>query len=340
MARDVEQARALCQVSGEAEALLTSPEAPIVLLRRRPYAPVSDQVAPGNPDLGIMLPYTPLHHLLLRELDFPVVATSGNLTDEPICTHEDEAKVRLGGIADAFLVHDRPIVRHVDDSVVWILEGKPRLLRRARGYAPLPVTLSTPAPTILAVGAHLKNTVALSVGSQAFISQHIGDLETPEAMAAFERVIADFFRLYEATPVAIAHDLHPDYLSTKWREESRTADTARAGGQAVRNLIGVQHHHAHLASCLAENGVEGSALGVTWDGTGYGTDGTIWGGEFLLETPQFTAARPGPFRLPGGSQRSRAPPRALGLLWEAFERGRLRNGGSASNPALALSDRG
>ena len=216
MARDLEQARTLCEVSDEAEALLTSSEAPILLLPRRPDAPISDQVAPGNPNLGIMLPYTPLHHLLLREVDFPVVATSGNLTDEPICTDEDEAMVRLGGVAEAFLVHDRPIVRHVDDSVAWIVEGQPRLLRRARGYAPLPVTLSEPVPTLLAVGAHLKNTVALSVGRQVFISQHIGDLETPEAMNAFERVIADFLRLYEATPVAIAHDLHPDYISTRW----------------------------------------------------------------------------------------------------------------------------
>ena len=163
-----------------------------------------------------MLPYTPLHHLLLRETGFPVVATSGNLSDEPICTDEVEAMRRLGHIADVFLVHDRPIARHVDDSVAWIVRGVPRLLRRARGYAPLPVTLKDAAPTILAVGAHLKNTVALSVGRQVFISQHIGDLETPEAMAAFERVIADFLRLYEAQPVAIVHDLHPEYLSTKW----------------------------------------------------------------------------------------------------------------------------
>ena len=166
-----------------------------------------------------MLPYTPLHHLLLAELDFPVVATSGNLTDEPICTDEGDAFQRLGHIADAFLVHDRPIARHVDDSVAWIMRGVPRLLRRARGYAPLPVLLRDEAPTILAVGAHLKNTVALSVGRQVFISQHIGDLETPEAMAAFERVIADFLQMYEARPVAIAHDLHPEYLSSKWAVE-------------------------------------------------------------------------------------------------------------------------
>jgi hydrogenase maturation protein HypF len=339
MARDPEQARSLCEVSDEAEALLTSPEAPILLLRRRPDAPISDQVAPGNPNLGIMLPYTPLHHLLLRELDFPVVATSGNLTDEPICTDEEEAKVRLGGIAETFLVHDRPIVRHVDDSVVWIVEGKPRLLRRARGYAPLPVTLADPVATILAVGAHLKNTVALSVGRQVFISQHIGDLETPEAMAAFERVIADFLRLYEVTPVAIAHDLHPEYLSTKWAEQNCGLPIADCGlktsypqdivdcacgpgtAPAIRNLIGVQHHHAHLASCLAENGVAGPALGITWDGTGYGADGTIWGGEFLLgDAAEFTrVAHLRQFRLPGGDAAVHEPRRvALAMLWETF----------------------
>jgi hydrogenase maturation protein HypF len=326
MARDPEQARSLCEVSDEAEALLTSPEAPILLLRRRPDAPISDQVAPGNPNLGIMLPYTPLHHLLLRELDFPIVATSGNLTDEPICTDEEEAKVRLGGIAETFLIHDRPIVRHVDDSVAWIVEGKPRLLRRARGYAPLPVTLADPVPTILAVGAHLKNTVALSVGRQVFISQHIGDLETPEAMAAFERVIADFLRLYEATPLAIAHDLHPDYLSTTWAKENcglipLDPSSIRNQQSTIRNLIGVQHHHAHLASCLAENGVAGPALGITWDGTGYGPDGTIWGGEFLLgDAAQFTrVAHLREFRLPGGDAAVHEPRRvALAMLWETF----------------------
>ena len=333
MARDLEQARTLCEVSDEAAALLTSPEAPIVLLQRRAEAPISDEVAPGNPNLGIMLPYTPLHHLLLRELDFPVVATSGNLTDEPICTDEEEAKVRLGGIAETFLIHDRPIVRHVDDSVTWILEGQPRLLRRARGYAPLPVTLAAPVPTILAVGAHLKNTVALSVGRQVFISQHIGDLETPEAMTAFERVIADFQHLYEATPLAIAHDLHPDYLSTKWAEQNCGLQIVDCGlgdhlppsignpQSAIRNLIAVQHHHAHLASCLAENGTAGPALGVTWDGTGYGADGTIWGGEFLLgDAAQFTrVAHLMQFRLPGGDAAVHEPLRvALAMLWETF----------------------
>ncbi len=265
-----------------------------------------------------MLPYTPLHRLLLDEVGFPVVATSGNLTDEPICTDEAEALDRLGGIADGFLVHDRPITRHVDDSVAWIVDGTPRLLRRARGYAPLPVLLPAPAPAILAVGAHLKNTVALSVGRQVFISQHIGDLETPEALAAFERVIADFLRLYEVAPVAIAHDMHPDYQSTRWAREA-----AAASDTSWRDVprIAVQHHHAHLAACLAENHVADRALGVTWDGTGYGPDGTIWGGEFLLgDAAGYTrVARLRPFRLPGGDAAVYEPRRvALALLYELY----------------------
>ncbi len=359
MARDLAQARQLCVIPPAAEALLTSAEAPIVLLEKgaghgsqgagswkleagdaeassvvgRRSSVVSDEVAPDNPYLGVMLPYTPLHHLLLRETGFPVVATSGNLSDEPICTDEVEAMRRLGHIADVFLVHDRPIARHVDDSVAWIVRGVPRLLRRARGYAPLPVTLKDAAPTILAVGAHLKNTVALSVGRHVFISQHIGDLETPEAMAAFERVIADFLQLYEAQPVAIAHDIHPEYLSTKWAREyfgfrisdfGLTNDDSpqiRNPQSTIRNLVAVQHHHAHLAACLAENAVDGPALGVTWDGTGYGTDGTIWGGEFLLgDASGFErVAHLRPFRLPGGDAAMKEPRRvALALLWELF----------------------
>ncbi len=312
MTRDLTQARELVEISAEAEALLASPQAPILLLPRRPDAAVAENVAPGNPTLGVMLPYTPLHHLLLREIDFTVVATSGNLTDEPICTDENDAIRRLGHIADLFLVHNRPIERHVDDSVAWIIEGAPRLLRRARGYAPLPISLARPIPPILAVGAHLKNTVALSVGDQVFISQHIGDLETAEAMRAFERVIADFLRLYEVEPTIIAHDMHPDYLATKWAKEQ--------AAQGVE-LVAVQHHHAHLAAVLAENRIEGRALGVIWDGTGYGTDGTVWGGEFLLgDAAGFERmAHLRPFRLPGGDRAVKEPRRvALALLWEMF----------------------
>lgn len=314
MVPDLQQVRALVTLSPAAEALLTAVEAPIVLLPRQEAGStaVAAEVAPDNPTLGIMLPYTPLHHLLLQAVGRPVVATSGNLADEPICTDEAEAMDRLGPIADLFLVHDRPIARHVDDSVAWIVNGAPQLLRRARGYAPLPVLLPQSVPSILATGAHLKNTVALSIRNQVFISQHIGDLETAEAMVAFERVITDFLRLYEATPVAIAHDLHPDYLSTRW---------ALDHAHLASPLLPVQHHHAHLASCLADHGLDGPALGVTWDGTGYGTDGTIWGGEFLLGGAAGfqRVAHLRPFHLPGGDAAVREPRRvAFALLWELY----------------------
>lgn len=323
MAASVEEARRLVEVSPLAAELLTAPQAPIVLLPKKADAPIAANVAPENPSLGVMLPYTPLHHLLLRAVGRPVVATSGNITDEPICTDETEAVERLGHITRYFLVHNRPIERHVDDSVAWIVEDAPRLLRRARGYAPLPVLLPRPMPTILAVGAHLKNTVALSVQNQVFISQHIGDLETAEAMAAFERVIADFLQLYEAAPVAVAHDLHPDYLSTKFALSGlrfmNDEQTIRNQKSEIVNRIAVQHHHAHLAACLAENGATGPALGIIWDGTGYGPDGTVWGGEFLLgDAAGFSRlAHLRPFRLPGGDAAVKEPRRvALALLWE------------------------
>ena len=307
MVRDLAMAAAVVEISDEARAFLASPEAPIVLLPRREGSPVAEAVAPGNPNLGVMLPSNPLHHLLLQKADVPVVATSGNRSEEPICTDEREAVDRLGSLADLFLVHDRPIERHADDSIVRVIRKEARVLRRARGYAPFPVFADRPLPPILGVGAHLKNTVALSVGREVFLSQHIGDLETPEALAAFERVIADFRRLWEVTPVAVAHDLHPGYLSTKW-----------AQGAGIP-MIGVQHHHAHLAACLAEHGAAGSALGVTWDGTGYGIDRTVWGGEFLAgSVASFTrVASLRPFRLPGAEAAVREPRRcALALLWE------------------------
>jgi len=314
--------RADCHVSALEERLLLSPESPIVLLacqfapRPSPFAlrpsPVAlrpSPIAPGNPYLGIMLPYSPLHHLLLRELEFPIVATSGNLSDEPICIDEHEALKRLGSIADAFLVHDRPIVRHVDDSVARVMLEREQVLRRARGYAPLPVHLKKTFPQILAVGAHLKNTVALSIGNDIFISQHIGDLETKESLSAFHRVSVDFQRLYEATPEYVICDLHPDYLSTKYAQELGTP------------VISVQHHFAHVMSCMAENELQAPALGVSWDGTGYGLDGTIWGGEFLLvnEKSFDRVAHFRPFKLPGGEASIKQPRRtALGVLYEIF----------------------
>lgn len=303
----LEMVRAHCEVSEAEERVLCSPEAPIVLLRRSEQEAVAPSVAPRNPYLGVMLPYTPLHHLLMRELGFPIVATSGNLSDEPICTDEHEALERLAGIADLFLVHNRPIARHVDDSVVRVLLGRELVLRRARGYAPLPVLVKELLPPLLAVGAHLKNTVALSVGRQVFLSQHIGDLETAQALEAFRRVVADVRGLWEHQPQAVACDMHPDYLSTQM---------AHRLGLPVRE---VQHHLAHTLACMAENELEPPVLGVSWDGTGYGTDGTVWGGEFLLVREEgwerFAHLRP--FRLPGGDRAIKEPRRAaLGVLYE------------------------
>jgi hydrogenase maturation protein HypF len=323
----LEAVKQVCEVSPLEERLLRSPEAPIVLLARAhsrithhaSLITIPDAVAPQNPLLGVMLPYTPLHHLLMSLLRFPVVATSGNLSDEPICTDERDAVERLGGIADVFLVHNRPIVRHVDDSIVRVMMGREMVLRRARGYAPLPIT-HNPQPTthnpspILAVGAHLKNSVALAVGSQAFISQHIGDLETDQAFAAFRRVAEDLQRLYDSPAATVVSDLHPDYLSTKWAEE-------RVSEGAGLRAVSVQHHVAHVLSCMAENELTAPALGVSWDGTGYGLDGTIWGGEFFLVTDAGCerAAHFRRFRLPGGDKAVREPRRAaLGMLHELF----------------------
>ncbi|MCX6971634.1 MAG: carbamoyltransferase HypF [Verrucomicrobia bacterium] len=325
----------VCEVSALEERLLHSPEAPIVLLRRRPasslrpQASPADGVAPGNPNLGVMLPSNPLHHLLMAELGFPVVATSGNLSDEPICTDEHEALDRLRGIADVFLVHNRPIVRHLDDSIALIMSGREMVLRRARGYAPLPVQIPDSKlqnQKILAVGAHLKNSIALAVGEQVFLSQHIGDLETEQSDIAFRRAAADLPQLYGADPDIIAADLHPDYLSTKFALERqhparRESEKQRPAGPeaAAPRVIQVQHHIAHVLSCLAENEAELPALGVAWDGTGYGTDGTIWGGEFFLVTGDAVErlASFRPFRLPGGDAAVKEPRRAaLGLLHE------------------------
>jgi hydrogenase maturation protein HypF len=243
----------------------------------------------------------------MRELGFPIVATSGNLSDEPICIDEREALARLAGIADLFLVHNRPIVRHVDDSIVRLVLGRELVLRRARGYAPLPIHCEKSVSNILAVGGHLKNTIALSVDHNVFLSQHIGDLENREASQAFERVIESFCRLYQISPDRVVADLHPDYLSTKYARECGIP------------RISIQHHYAHVASCMAENQLDGAVLGVSWDGTGYGLDGTVWGGEFLLtDDSSFTrVASFRKFRLPGSSPSIKEPRRtALGVLYE------------------------
>lgn len=311
MAPDVRSVRELCE-AGELEVrLLESPEAPIVLLRRRPgtraTSCVAAGIAPGNPFLGVMLPSSPLHHILLRELGFPVVATSGNISDEPICIDEHEALARLGGMADLFLVHDRPIHRHVDDSVLRIMCGRELMVRRARGYAPLPVTLTLESPDFLAVGPHLKNTVSVCHGRDVFISQHIGDLESEESLRAFHRERTSLQELFGITPSAVVSDLHPEYLSTK---------AAREIGLPV---VAVQHHWAHVASCMAENGLDGDLLGVSWDGTGFGADATVWGGEFLVPAGSSfrRIAHLRTFRLPGGEAAVREPRRAAaGVLFE------------------------
>lgn len=308
MVRTPEEAGVVVVLDQEDHRALTSPQSPIVLARRAPQSAVVAEVAPSNPTLGVMLPTTPLHHLLVEGFGGPLVATSGNRTDEPIATDDEEAFARLGSFADGFLVHDRPIERHVDDSVVWTVDGHSRILRRARGYAPLPIALHSDIPPMVAMGAHLKNTIAVSVGRNVFVSQHIGDLETEEANRAFVRVIDDIVRMYDIRPEAVVHDLHPDYRSTLHAISERPFGAIPT--------IAVQHHHAHLASCLADNGHRGPALGVTWDGTGYGTDGTIWGGEFLLGDAHGyeRVAHLRAFRLPGGDAAVREPRRSAAAV--------------------------
>jgi len=308
---NLEVIETVCEVSPTERQVLQSPAAPIVLLQRRStpldsrFVP-ADEVAPGLTTLGIMLPYTPLHHILLRELGLPVVATSGNLSDEPICTDEHEALQRLAGIADFFLVHNRPIARHADDSIVQVVEEREIVLRRARGYVPSPILIAQDLSPTLAVGGHLKNTVALARGRRVFLSQHIGDLDTPQARATHRRVIQDLEQLLDIRPTTTVCDLHPDYASTRMAE------------QLDRPLLRVQHHLAHVLACRAENEIQGPCLGVAWDGTGYGPDGTVWGGEFFLVTEK-AGQRVAHFRhfpLPGGEAAVREPRRsALGLLY-------------------------
>lgn len=307
----LEAVERVCDISAKERELLVSPQAPIVLLHA-PHHDLAPQVAPDNPYLGVMLPYTPLHYLLLTDLGFPVVATSGNLSGEPICITEAEALAKLGSIADLFLVHDRPIARHVDDSVVCVAAGEPLILRRARGYAPLPIDLTADenaADSVIAVGAQQKNTVALFHQGHVFLSQHLGDMDTADTFAAFKRTLADFQTLYDAKPAAVACDLHPDYLTTQYAEGSGLT------------VVHVQHHYAHVLACMAEHGLEPPVLGVAWDGTGYGTDGTIWGGEFLLvDHAGFKrVAHLRPFSLPGGDAAAREPRRSLlGVLYAMF----------------------
>ncbi|MDP8266204.1 MAG: carbamoyltransferase HypF [Candidatus Aceula meridiana] len=306
----LEEIKKDCNVSVLEERLLTSPETPIVLLTKKEKTSVCEDVAPCNPYLGVMMPYTPLHILLMENLKFPVVATSGNITEETICIDEQEVAETLCGIADVFLMHSRPIARHVDDSIVRIIEGREMVLRRARGFAPLPIPCQGAGDMVLSVGPHLKNTVSLSRDNNIFVSQHIGDLETAKSFYTFEETIKDLGTLYDIRPKVVACDVHPDYLSTQF---------ARKMGLPV---IQVQHHYAHVLSCMAENEIEGEVLGVAWDGTGYGLDTTIWGGEFFkVDNKGFTRfAHFRPFPLPGGEKAIKEPRRsAMGLLYSIFK---------------------
>jgi hydrogenase maturation protein HypF len=278
MVRDLGAAAGPCAVDESERALLTGRARPIVLLRRRQGCDIAEGVAPGNPFLGLMLPYTPLHHLLLHDLGrgAALVMTSGNRSDEPIAYEDDDALARLAGIADLFLTHDRPIHVRCDDSVTRVLAGAESPVRRSRGYAPQPLRLPVScAEPILAVGGQLKATFALGEDRRVVISHHMGDLDEYEAYRAFERDVGLYQDLFRVRPARIAYDAHPDYASTRYAQR-------RAAEEAGISLIAVQHHHAHLASCMAENGLVERVIGVTFDGTGYGTDGRVWGGEFLV----------------------------------------------------------
>jgi hydrogenase maturation protein HypF len=310
MAADLAAARRLCEVDETAARLLTSTRRPIVLLPRLPAADVAPAVAPGNRQLGVMLPYTPLHHLLLREVGRPMVLTSGNVSDEPIVYADDEAAERLSPIADALLTHDRPIETRTDDSVTRSFRGREMVIRRSRGYVPEPLEVAARFPRpVLACGAELKNTFCLARESHAFVSHHIGDLENAETLRSFTEGIRHFRRLFGITPQVVAHDLHPEYLSTKYATDLAERGIDGGPGPGEVELVGVQHHHAHIASCLADNRVGGPVIGVAFDGTGYGTDGTIWGGEFLIaDTARFErAGHLATIPMPGGAAAIRQP---------------------------------
>ena len=271
MVGSTEEAGRYCGVGEEEVKLLSSPRSPIVLLREKHGSPISREVATGLRHQGIFLPYTPLHHLLMHEVDFPLVMTSGNLSSEPIAKDNEEALERLGRIADYFMLHDRDIMVRYDDSVARVLDGGEYPVRRARGYAPYPIRVKpTEGPQVLALGAELKNTFCLLRGEHAFLSQHIGDMESPAELEHFEEALEAVERLFSLEPEVVAHDLHPDYMTTHMAMDMPLP------------RVGVQHHHAHVVSCMADNGEEGKVIGVAWDGTGYGEDGTVWGGEFLL----------------------------------------------------------
>jgi hydrogenase maturation protein HypF len=312
MARDLDQARELCRIGPEEEELLASPARPIVLLRRREGAGVAEEVAPRQKTLGLMLAYTPLHLLLLDDAGIPLVMTSGNNSDEPIAYRDEEAFEQLGDIADYFLVHDRPIHMRTDDSVVRVARDEPYPIRRSRGYAPAPLGMADDFDRhTLACGGELKNTFCVAKERHAFLSHHIGDMENYETLRSFREGVEHYCRLFDVQPELVAYDLHPEYLSTKYARELEEAGLP---------AVGVQHHHAHVASCLADNEcpAEERVIGVALDGTGYGTDGAVWGGEFFEGSIREGFVRRAHLEyapLPGGSAAIRQPWRmALGHL--------------------------
>ena len=317
MVPSLREAERLCRLGAAERVLLLSRERPIVILPRRGGTPVAEAVSPRNNTLGIFLPYTPLHYLLLAPEGpgasshpfLALVMTSGNRAEEPIVADNAQARERFSGIADAFLLHDRDIAMRVDDSVVRAMGSEITPIRRARGYAPEPIPLGEEVPEVLACGAELKNTLCLTQGRYAFLSQHLGDLENAEVLAFFQEVLEHFKRLFRVEPRAVAHDLHPRYLSTHFAQSLGLP------------RVGVQHHHAHVVSCMAEHGLRHPVIGVAWDGTGYGPDGTVWGGEVLVADPA-GYRRMAHFRtvpMPGGEQAVREPYRmALSHLRDLF----------------------
>src|ERR687898_697758 len=304
MARDLEQVRELCHVRPEEEALLTSPARPIVLLERRDDSGIAEAVAPRQSTLGVMLAYTPLHHLLMADAGIPLVMTSGNNSDEPIAYRDEEAFEQIGEIADYFLVHDRPIHMRTDDSVVRVAERETYPIRRSRGYVPAPLAVAEGfGQHVLACGGELKNTFCVAKECHVFLSHHIGDLENYETLRSFREGIEHYCRLFDVRPELVAYDLHPEYLSTKYALKLKEAGLP---------AVGVQHHHAHIASCLAdkERPAEERVIGVALDGIGYGPDGTIWGGEFLEGSIEAGFARRAHLEyapLPGGAAAIREP---------------------------------
>ncbi|PKM81916.1 MAG: carbamoyltransferase HypF [Firmicutes bacterium HGW-Firmicutes-14] len=309
MSADINQAGEYCVISDEEAALLETPARPIVLLKKKNNL-IAEEVSPGNSFNGMMLPYTPLHHLLFQYLNFPLVMTSGNLSDEPITYEDPDAFMRLGQIADFFLTHNREICHRCDDSVTRIYRGREYLLRRSRGYVPAPITLPWEMGQVLAVGGEQKNTFCLTKGRNVFVSHHIGDLENLETLQAFEREIKIYKKLFNVEPELVAYDMHPEYLSTKYALDLPGIRT-----------IGIQHHHAHIAACMAENGLDGWVLGVAFDGTGFGPDGSIWGGEFLYASlADFKrAAHLKYVPMPGGARAVKEPWRmAAGYLYSQF----------------------